>query len=90
MQNVYKSNYQLTVDKNIQFCLYYKSCPTQKNASNSCFFAPVPQFDTHRPYICRKISKTEDQTMLAIIIFVAILIEAIKYITGGKSKDFWG
>ena len=28
--------------------------------------------------------------MLAILIFMALVIEVLKYITGGKSKDFWG
>ena len=27
---------------------------------------------------------------LAIIIFIALVIEVLKYLTGGKSKDFWG
>lgn len=27
---------------------------------------------------------------LAIIIFTALAIEVFKYLTGGKSKDFWG
>ena len=28
--------------------------------------------------------------MLAILIFIALVIEVLKYLTGGKSKDFWG
>jgi hypothetical protein len=27
---------------------------------------------------------------LAIIIFIGLVIEVLKYLTGGKSKDFWG
>jgi hypothetical protein len=27
---------------------------------------------------------------LAIIIFIALVVEVLKYLTGGKSKDFWG
>jgi hypothetical protein len=31
-----------------------------------------------------------EQNMLAIIIFIALIIEVLKYLTGGSSKDFWG
>ena len=37
-----------------------------------------------------KIITTGGQTMLAILIFIALVIEVLKYLTGGKSKVFFG
>ena len=65
------------------------------------FYSSNAQISSRIASICRdarlvrpktqlnKIITTGDQTMLAILIFIALVVEILKYLTGGKSKDFF-